>query len=155
MPQLNKGGKFVFGWSVISSSGKVVFPDMVLDEYKLSNEDYLFIVTGSKISGGFCVFNKKQLMQSKLNSIFELNPKLLNRVTEPGEFITFKGRKYCWVNFYEGSYIILDDLTLKNLDLKLYDKLLIIRGSNIAFDCIVKGPLVEMANESEIPIEKF
>ncbi len=36
MPQLNKGGKYVFGWSVIGAEGTIHFPTMALSEYNLT-----------------------------------------------------------------------------------------------------------------------
>ena len=38
MPQLNKGGKYVFGWSVIGADGTIHFPTMALSEYNLTSE---------------------------------------------------------------------------------------------------------------------
>lgn len=35
------------------------------------------------------------------------------------------------------------------------DNLLLVRGSNIAFDCLLKGPLVEMAEKSEKMIVQY
>ena len=53
MPQLNKGGKYVFGWSVIGAEGTIHFPTMALSEYNLTSEPEIIIFTGSKITGGF------------------------------------------------------------------------------------------------------
>lgn len=55
MPQLNKGGKFVFGLSVIHENRSVQIPPQAINEYRLSNENKIIIFTGSKITGGFCV----------------------------------------------------------------------------------------------------
>ena len=38
MPQLNKGGKYVFGWSKIADDRTVHFPPMVLTEYDLVSQ---------------------------------------------------------------------------------------------------------------------
>lgn len=46
--------------------------------------------------GGKFVFGKSLLYPSKLGHILEDIPPLLNYTTEPGEFIQYKGRKYCW-----------------------------------------------------------
>ena len=55
MPQLNKGGKFVFGLSVIHENLSVQFPPQAVKEYHLLSENKIIIFTGSKITGGFCV----------------------------------------------------------------------------------------------------
>ena len=47
MPQMNKGGKFVFGESAIRPDGRVQFPPQAVDEYHIASEGkvYLFIAT--------------------------------------------------------------------------------------------------------------
>lgn len=39
MPQLNKGGKFVFGLSSIHDDLTVQFPKQALEEYRVLNDD--------------------------------------------------------------------------------------------------------------------
>lgn len=38
MPQLNKGGKFVFGRSRIGADGRVQFPTQAVEEYRITGE---------------------------------------------------------------------------------------------------------------------
>lgn len=52
MPQLNKGGKFVFGLSLIHDDLTVQFPTQALEEYQVLNDDKIIIFTGSKVTGG-------------------------------------------------------------------------------------------------------
>ena len=87
MPQMNKGGKFIFGKSI-----------------------YLF--TESKVTGGFCVTRKGLLESSKLGHILTDNPALQNYQTTEGEFVKYKGRSYCWVNISENSVIQLNQQIL-------------------------------------------
>ena len=72
MPQLNKGGKFVFGLSVIHENRSVQIPPQAINEYRLSNENKIIIFTGSKITGGFCVTSYPLLSSSKLSHIAAL-----------------------------------------------------------------------------------
>lgn len=58
MPQMNKGGKFVFGKSNIQESGKVQFPIQAMVEYQITAEGKVYLFTGSKVTGGFCVTRK-------------------------------------------------------------------------------------------------
>ena len=58
MPQMNKGGKFVFGKSNIQASGKVQFPIQAMAEYQITAEGKVYLFTGSKVTGGFCVTRK-------------------------------------------------------------------------------------------------
>lgn len=60
MPQLNKGGKFVFGLSLIHNDLTVQFPTQALEEYQVLNDDKIIIFTGRKVMqiaayyGRFC-----------------------------------------------------------------------------------------------------
>ena len=67
MPQLNKGGKFVFGLSLIHDDLTVQFPTQALEEYQVLNDDKIIIFTGSKVTGGFCVTTYPLLSKSKLS----------------------------------------------------------------------------------------
>lgn len=49
MPQLNKGGKFVFGFSVIHLDLTIRIPMQVLSEYDAARDGKVIIFTGSKI----------------------------------------------------------------------------------------------------------
>ena len=53
MPQLNKGGKYVFGWSKIADDRTVHFPPMVLTEYDLLEEQEIIIFTEQKSQADF------------------------------------------------------------------------------------------------------
>ncbi len=93
MPQLNKGGKYVFGWSVIGAEGTIHFPTMALSEYNLTSEPEIIIFTGSKITGGFCVTNQRMLASSKLKHIIDDLPGLTGEHSgSAGQFIPYKGR---------------------------------------------------------------
>lgn len=58
MPQMNKGGKFIFGKSLIHHDLTVCFPPQVVAEYNAGAEDKVILFTGSKSTGGFCVTRK-------------------------------------------------------------------------------------------------
>lgn len=76
MPQLNKGGKFVFGLSVIRSDLTIHIPPQALLEYDTTRDGKVIIFTGSKITGGFCVATYSLLSNSKLKHILEDCPAL-------------------------------------------------------------------------------
>ena len=69
MPQMTKGGKYIFGWSNIGQNGELTFPTMAVKEYNLQEETYIYIVSGSKQTGGFCVMTEPLLSHSKLKNI--------------------------------------------------------------------------------------
>ena len=98
MPQMNKGGKFIFGKSLIREDLTIHLPPQALTEYNATAEGKVYLFTGSKITGGFCVTRKSLLEPSKLGHILSANPALLNYQTSEGESIKYKGRSYCWVS---------------------------------------------------------
>lgn len=98
MPQMNKGGKFVFGKSNIQESGKVQFPIQAMAEYQITAEGKVYLFTGSKVTGGFCVTRKGLLLPSKLGHILAALPELRDYTAEEGAFLPYKGRSYCWLS---------------------------------------------------------
>ncbi|MBN2694665.1 hypothetical protein JXR93_08385, partial [bacterium] len=78
MPQMNKGGKFVFGWSLIQNDYTIQLPEMALEEYKISSEKKIILISGSKKTGGFCVSRKELIENSNINKLFISNPLLKN-----------------------------------------------------------------------------
>lgn len=154
MPQMNKGGKFIFGKSLIRDDLTIHLPTQALTEYNATAEGKIYLFTGSKVTGGFCVTRKGLLEPSKLGHILTDNPTLQNYQTAEGEFIKYKGRSYCWVNIAENGIIQFNQQTLDFLNLKIGMELLSIRSSDIAFTMGAIGPLLERADnyEGEIPL---
>lgn len=149
MPQLNKGGKFVFGESVIRNHGAVQLPPQAIAEYDITSEGRVYLFTGSKITGGFCVTRKGLLLPSKLGHILTETPPLLNYTAKDGEFIKYKGRFYCWTAISDDGEITLTDKMLDFLKLSRGGLLLSIRSSDIAFTMGAKGPLLQKAEDYE------
>ena len=58
MPQIAKGGKFVFGRSLIREDLSVRFPPQAVREYDITADQRVYLMTGSKSTGGFCVTRK-------------------------------------------------------------------------------------------------
>ena len=98
MPQMNSGGKFVFGKSNIQESCKVQFPIKAMAEYQITAEGKVYLFTGSKVTGGFCVTRKGLLLPSKLGHILAALPELRDYTAEEGAFLPYKGRSYCWLS---------------------------------------------------------
>ena len=103
MPQMSKGGKYIFGWSEIREDGALIFPTPAVEEYKLHQEQYIYIVSGSKQTGGFCVMSEPLLSRSTLNHILKENPRLADRTIKEGELISYKGRKYGWLTLKDNG----------------------------------------------------
>lgn len=150
---MNKGGKHIFGKSLIRDDQTIQLPTQAVTEYNAASEGKVYLVTGSKVTGGFCVTRKGLLEPSKLGHILTDNPALRYYQTEEGEFIKYKGRAYCWIGISESGMIQLNQKMLDFLDLKIRMGLLSIRSSDIAFTMGAKGPLLEKAETygGEIP----
>lgn len=149
MPQMSKGGKFIFGKSLIRDNLTIHLPTQALTEYNATLEGKVYLFTGSKVTGGFCVTRKGLLEPSKLGHILTDNPALQNYQITEGEFIKYKGRSYCWINISENGVIQINQKILDLLNLKIGMELLSIRSSNIAFTMGATGPLLERAHNYE------
>lgn len=89
MPQMNKSGKFIFGESLIRPDGSVRLPPQAVEEYHIASEGRVYLFTGSKVTGGFCVTRQGLLLPSKLGHILTGTPALLHyspgaRAFKPG-----------------------------------------------------------------------
>ena len=145
MPQMNRGGKFIFGVSVIGRDGLVQLPPQAVEEYSIAAEGRVYLFTGSRSTGGFCVTRRGLLLPSKLGHILTETPELLNYAAPAGRFIPYKGRAYCWVEISEGGTVRLTGEMLAFLHLTPGMRLLSIRSSDIDFTMGAKGSLLERA----------
>ena len=154
MPQMNKGGKFIFGKSAVREDGSLQIPAQAIEEYRIASEKKVYLFTGSKSTGGFCVTRNGLLAPSKLGHILTENDALRNYTLRPGEFIRYKGRSYCWTGISETGQIVLSREMMDFLQIKPGMQLLSIRSSDIAFTMGAKGPLLERAENyrGEIPV---
>ena len=154
MPQMNKGGKFIFGKSIIKENGLIQLPAQAIAEYQITSENKVYLFTGSKITGGFCVTRKGLFRPSKLGHILTENPGLLHYTAQRGNFIKYKGRFYCWTEISGDGKIAFTEEMMAFLQLSPGAPLLSIRSSDIAFTMGAKGPLLEKAEEydGDIPV---
>ena len=155
MPQMNKGGKFIFGESTIQPDGLVRFPTQATDEYRIASEGKVYLFTGSKSTGGFCVTRRGLLLPSKLGHILTETPSLLNYEAPEGAFIRYKGRAYCWTAITPTGEIQLTEEMQAFLNLKPKMRLLSIRSSDIAFTMGAKGLLLEKAEQFSGEMPRF
>jgi hypothetical protein len=154
IPQITKGGKFVFGWSVVRSNGQVRLPDMASDEYHITSEGKVILFTGSAKTGGFCV-TRRGLLQESPMGVLPDNPDLDCYERPEGVFVSYKGRKYCWLTISEDRTLSFTEEMLRILGIGPGSKLLSIRGSCFAFVMGAKGPLLERANQYQGDIDCF
>lgn len=155
MPQINKGGKFIYGLSIVSNDLTVNIPPQAIEEYNITSERRVFLISGSKSTGGFVVTRRELLYNSKIGNILKDNPLLCNYELQSGEMIKYKGRYYCWTEISENGTIFLTDNISKQFEIVQGMKLLSIRSSDIAFTMGAKGPLLNKAKQYQGTIETF
>src|SRR4030042_591118 len=55
MPQLERRGKWVFGWGIVRARKKITVPPEAYREYGFRAGDEIAFTRGSRSSGGFCI----------------------------------------------------------------------------------------------------
>lgn len=78
-----------------------------MEEYQITADKRIYLFTGSKSTGGFCVTRKGLLAPSRLGHILTENPDLLDYTSKSGAFIRYKGRSYCWLDISEKGRRVL------------------------------------------------
>jgi len=155
MPQIAPRGKFIFGWSIIGDKGQIFIPEQARAEYGLQPDQKVILMALSRTSGAFSVGSWARFEHSKLAFILDSLPQVANGLIPEGDTLPYKGCRYGWGRLHPDGYLHLAPQVLAGLDLRPGDLLLSIRGSAIACDFAVKGPLVEAARgHPEIPCFK-
>lgn len=128
MPQMNKGGKWVFGWCLVSAGGEIQIPPAAYAEYGFQPGDALIYLCGSRRSGGFSVGRVEKLEGSD-------NP-ILRRSIGKGAILS-GGR----ISVPAGANI------------QPGERLLAVRGSGYAVIFLRRGPIYERAlNRADIEV---
>lgn len=116
MPQLVKGGKWVFGWAIVGSNGEIPIPPNAFREYGYQFGEDVYFIKGSQTSGGFSMGRSERLAQSKI----DLGLRLLGQgVIDPSRQIAHS----------------------PNLGLNPRARLLVVRGSGLALGFLQHGPI--------------
>jgi len=142
-----KGGKHAYGWSEVSATGKVAVHSEALAEYNLAAPCKVFLLSGSKRSGGFAVTTSSLLENSVLSRRLAKNPRLASFQLPEGEAVTVAGKPYCWVTLNTDGCITVPLKTLNQYGVHAGDHLLSVRGSCFALAFCVKGPIIEEAKK--------
>ena len=145
MPQIVKGGKYLFGWSKVAPQGKIKIPPEAFDEYKLKLDENVIIFSGSKSSGGFGLSSVRILKTSVMKDFIDKNRALINYEIPEGEIIKFKNRKFCWLKIHDDRSILLPEQILNTFGIKKNSSVLSGRGSHLAIAFITKGPIFNEA----------
>jgi hypothetical protein len=120
MPQLVKGGKWVFGWVVVGAGGEVRIPPEAYAEYGFQVGKPVVFIRGSRTSGGFGVARREKLAVS----LIPLTERQL------GEGVIGKNGR---VTFPPETGV------------KPGERLLVGRGSGLALGFVQRGPIYKEA----------
>lgn len=145
MPQLVKGGKYIYGLSKISKTGVIVIPPEAMKEYQLKDGERVIIMNGSRKSGGFGVTKSSILQKINLAGIIQAVPGLANYQIPENETIENKGRWLCWSIIKTGGYLQLPVDTLSKYGVTPGKLLAVGRGSNLALGFIARGVILKEA----------
>lgn len=146
MPQLVKGGKYVFGWSQVSADGSLRIPGEALDEYGFVSGDRLLLMPGSRTSRGFSVSSLGKLRDSPFYDMLVRSPLMSAGV---GEAVDVSGRCFCWVKLESGVIHVPPD-ALSLYGVSVGDRVLGARGSGLGIGFLVTGPIIEEARKHNI-----
>jgi hypothetical protein len=64
MPQLAKGGKWVFGWAIVGPRREIRIPPEAYAEYGFQAGEEVVFLAGSRTSGGFAIGRPETLARS-------------------------------------------------------------------------------------------
>lgn len=147
MPQLVKGGKYIFGWSVVSATGNILIPEEAWQEYQYEPGEEVIIIPGSRASGGFSVVKKSLLEKAGLSDILTGNPGLARFRIEEGKTVNSHGRILCWATLRDNRQLALPLKTLEAYGVRPGNHLLVGRGSYVGVAMMVQGPIIEEAKK--------
>jgi hypothetical protein len=143
MPQLVKGGKYVFGWTVLRDDLRVRIPDETYDEYRFIKTDKLIILSGSKSSGGFSICSPVTISNYKPgNNIFGLIGYIKESDSFTGErleIVRSGKRLISWTYLDKEKYCVFSKELVTSLGLGIGRRLLVGRGSGMGPAFINKG----------------
>jgi len=125
MPQLVKGGKWVFGWVIVGSGGEITIPPEAYREYGFRAGDAVVFLKGSRRSGGFGI--------GRADHILVL---LRKRALGHGQ-VNGSGRV----------------IAPPSVGVRPGDRLLAVRGSGLALGLVARGPIYgEATQHSELEV---
>jgi len=145
MPLIARGGKYVYGWSKVGETGRIAIPKEAMDEYSLKERDKVILMSGSRRSAGFALTTPALLGGSPLSAVLRRFPRLRTFQMPEARTVRLEGRAFCWTTIEEGGYISLPEQTLREYEILPGDRLLTVRGSDLALGFALSGPIIDEA----------
>ena len=150
MPQLAKGGKYVFGFSLIRENYRIHMPPEAYDEYKLQNSKRIVLCSGSKTSGGFGVMSLTRLADSSLREILRIlkyDPDSHKFELPENDIIPYKKGLFAWTKITDDGIIDLPRELCIRIKINIGDRLVVVRGGKLGPTFLSRGPLHQLALE--------
>jgi hypothetical protein len=145
MPQLVKGGKYIFGWVCIHPDGRIRIPDEAFYEYGFRRGEKIIILSGSKTSGGFSIMKPETLSSSvmgqKINDVIRSLGIRPSFTTVRATLVHAGNRTISLVMVDHEKNLCVSAELLHILGLKTGDKLLVGRGSGLGPAFIARGQI--------------
>ncbi|MBN1200869.1 MAG: hypothetical protein JXJ20_03335 [Anaerolineae bacterium] len=137
MPQLAKGGKWIFGWVIVRADRTVAVPPAAAQEYGFAPGDEVLLLRGSLASGGFGLSTRARLAGSALTDGLAQRTLGESQIDDGGRLRLPPG-----------------------IDVTPGQRLLVGRGSGYALGFFTRGRIVAAAQQydadaSQPPIEAF
>jgi hypothetical protein len=156
MPQLVKGGKHVYCWSEVGTTGRIVIPSEALADYNFKPQNKMIMLSGSNRSGGFALTTIDLLKNSRLSIIFDENPELASfQLPEEANIMIARKHCCCWISLNRDGSIVPNLETLRRYGVNFGDRLLLVKGSQYALAFCIRGPLIaEAKKHSNLTIMK-
>jgi hypothetical protein len=144
MPQLVKGGKHTFGWSVVSEQNDIAIPPDAYAEYGFVEGEIALVMSGSRKSGGFALSKIETFMNSSVSGVLKEQGELASHQIPEGETVKIGHRFFCRVKISDSRFSLPLN-TLEKYGIAKGSVLLTVRGSNVGLGFIAKGPIIEEA----------
>jgi len=145
MPQLVKGGKYVFGWSHVSKSGRICIPGEAREEYRFQLSDKIIIMSGSKTSKGFSVTKTDLIKDCVIYNKLSAYSDLIHFQKLANGYIRDKDRIYTWSEIDREGCFSINEEVLNLYHVKPKENVLVGRGSGYALAFIKTGSIVKEA----------
>ena len=145
MPQLVKGGKYIFGWSHVSDCGRICIPEEARIEYKFQFNDNIIIINGSRTSKGFAITKPDLIKKCPIYNRLSKHKELIQFQNLHHGYIQDKNNIYTWSRIDNQGYFHINEKILNQYYVGLNDNVLVGRGSGFALAFIKTGSIVEEA----------
>ncbi|MBN1696729.1 MAG: hypothetical protein JW881_04385 [Spirochaetales bacterium] len=153
MGRLVKGGKYVFGWSIVGKNGSITVPPEAGVSYGLHPHTKIYVLPGSKTSKGFAITTPDLIKKSVLVNMITSLPDVFHFKRLPGGFMTYNDKTVTWSKIDGRLIFRIEHPILEKYSVHAGDRLLAGRGSRYALAFIKEGKIIEEAlKHPELPV---